>query len=413
MTQEYYLHLFCPEQPDLNWENEETRQAIYKHAMEFWLLRGVDGFRVDTVNMYSKGLAMEDAPITEPESEWQFAGMQYCNGPRMHEFLGEMNAVLSKYNAMTVGECPNTPDPARVLRYVSAAEKQLNMVFQFDVVDIGQGPYKFQTTPFAWKLPELKVAIARTQNIIHGTDAWTTAFLENHDQSRSISRFASDTPGHRIASGKMLALMMMALSGTLFIYQGQELGMVNFPLSWSMNEYKDVDSSNYYNMVKDRSGGDPKALIAAKTALQHLARDHSRVPMQWDASPNGGFSTGTPWMRVNDDYRECNAKQQQADKNSVLAFWRKMLTLRNQYRDVFVYGNFEVIDESDEKVFCFTKEWKREKALVVLNFTGEPQGFGVEDVVGIKGHSTWLASTVNEVRENWLAAYEGRVYLLG
>jgi oligo-1,6-glucosidase len=129
-TQEYYLHLFCPEQPDLNWENTETRQAIYKSAMEFWLERGVDGFRVDTVNMYSKG-EMLDAPVTDPNSEWQFAGLQYCNGPRMAEFLDEMNAVLAKYDAMTVGECPNTPDMARVLKYVSAKEKQLNMVFQF------------------------------------------------------------------------------------------------------------------------------------------------------------------------------------------------------------------------------------------------------------------------------------------
>lgn len=129
-TQEYYLHLFCPEQPDLNWENPETRQAIYKSAMDFWLERGVDGFRVDTVNMYSKG-EMLDAPVTDPNSEWQFAGLQYCNGPRMAEFLGEMNAVLAKYDAMTVGECPNTPDMSRVLQYVSAKEKQLNMVFQF------------------------------------------------------------------------------------------------------------------------------------------------------------------------------------------------------------------------------------------------------------------------------------------
>jgi oligo-1,6-glucosidase len=129
-TEEYYLHLFCPEQPDLNWENEDTRQAIYKSAMEFWLERGVDGFRVDTVNMYSKG-KMLDAPITDPSSEWQFAGYQYCNGPRMGEYLAEMNAILEKYDAMTVGECPNTPDMNRVLQYVSAKEKQLNMVFQF------------------------------------------------------------------------------------------------------------------------------------------------------------------------------------------------------------------------------------------------------------------------------------------
>ncbi|TID24295.1 glycoside hydrolase [Venturia nashicola] len=410
-TDEYYLHLFCPEQPDLNWENEETRKAIYEHAMEFWLKKGVDGFRVDTVNMYSKGVVMEDAPITNPGSEWQFAGMQYCNGPRIHEFLSEMNVILSKYGAITVGECPNTPDPAKVLKYVSAAEKQLNMVFQFDVVDIGRGPYRFQTTPFNWKLPELKAVIAVTQNVIRGTDAWTTAFIENHDQSRSISRFTSDAPEHRIASGKLLAMMMMGLSGTLFIYQGQELGMINFPIHWEMDEYKDVDSSNYYNMVKERSGGDPDALASAKLALHHLSRDHSRVPMQWDDSKHGGFTTGTPWMRVNDDYPICNAKQQQSDKKSVLAFWRKMLSMRKQYLNLFVYGNFDVVDEANEKLFCFTKEWKGEKALVVLNFTSSVQDLKVTSLVAAQKVQL-LSSTVEEANESRLVSFEGRVYLL-
>jgi alpha-glucosidase len=144
-TQEYYLHLFCPEQPDLNWENEETRRAIYKSAMTFWLDKGVDGFRVDTVNMYSKGISMADAPITDPSSEWQFAGYQYCNGPRMHEFLREMNDILVRYDAMTVGECPHTPDPAHVLRYVSSSQKQLNMVFQFVSVHHSMRYYPLMT----------------------------------------------------------------------------------------------------------------------------------------------------------------------------------------------------------------------------------------------------------------------------
>ncbi|KAF2184987.1 glycoside hydrolase family 13 protein [Zopfia rhizophila CBS 207.26] len=409
-TQEYYLHLFTPEQPDLNWENEETRHAIYKHAMEFWLERGVDGFRVDTVNMYSKGL-MQDAPITDPRSEWQFAGMQYCNGPRMHEYISEMNAILSKYDAMTVGECPHTPDIARVLKYVSAREKQLNMVFQFDVVDIGQGPYKFQTTPFNWKLPEFKAAIERTQNLIRGNDSWTTTFLENHDQARSISRFASDAPEHRVASGKMLALMMMALSGTMFIYQGQELGMVNFPLEWSMEEYKDVESGNYYKMVDQRTGGDPAELAAAKAALQHLARDHARVPMQWTAGLNAGFSQVTPWMRVNDDYPVCNAKEQQADKTSVLAFWKRMLQLRRQYVDLFVHGDFELLDKSNLETFTFSKTWRSQRAVVVLNFTGKEQELVLHGEVQTQ-KAEMLASSLDDSREDSLAAYEGRVYLM-
>ncbi|KAF2014719.1 glycoside hydrolase family 13 protein [Aaosphaeria arxii CBS 175.79] len=442
-TQEYYLHLFCPEQPDLNWENEETRKAIYESAMEFWLRRGVDGFRVDTVNMYSKG-DMRDAPITDPDSEWQFAGYQYCNGPRMAEFLGEMNQVLAKYDAMTVGECPNTPDMKRVLEYVSAKEKQLNMVFQFDVVDIGQGPYKFQTTPFNWKLPALKDAIERTQNLIRGNDGWTTAFLENHDQSRSISRFASDAPEHRVASGKLLALMEAALSGTLFIYQGQEIGMVNFPLDWDMSEYKDVDSSNYYKMVSARTNADPTALHAAHVSLQHLARDHARIPMSWAPTPNAGFSpspTTKPWMRADAAQAlVCNAKQQQGDKGSVLSFWKHALRIRKEYEGLFVHGDFDVLDRGDESVFWFVKtakggevvngvngtngtngtngatngeKGKRGKAVVVLNFTGEAREVKwPAEVADEKEKSELLVSTVEKHEEGKLAAYEGRVYLL-
>ncbi|KAF2740383.1 glycoside hydrolase [Polyplosphaeria fusca] len=409
-TQEYYLHLFCPEQPDLNWENSATRQAIYDSAMEFWLQRGVDGFRVDTVNMYSKG-DMVDAPITDPKSEWQFAGFQYCNGPRMHEFLSEMNQVLQKYDAMTVGECPHTPDMAKVLKYVSRKEKQLNMVFQFDVVDIGQGPYKFQTTPFNWGLPQFKHAIETTQNLIRGNDGWTTVFLENHDQSRSVSRFTSDAPQHRVAGGKLLSLMMSALSGTMFIYQGQELGMVNFPMEWSMDEYKDVDSSNYYKMVADRSHNDPKEMHVAKTSLQHLARDHARVPMSWSDAPNAGFSAAKPWMRALDDAAICNAKQQQSDKSSVLSFWKRMLQLRKQYSDLFVFGEFDLLDKSNLEVFTFTKTWQNKKALVVLNFTAEEQKLVYPTEVRSQ-KSELLVSTLDTPASDKLAAYEGRIFML-
>ncbi|KAH6612747.1 glycoside hydrolase superfamily [Boeremia exigua] len=413
-TQEYYLHLFCPEQPDLNWENEETRKAIYKSAMEFWLDRGVDGFRVDTVNMYSKG-EMLDAPVTDPGSEWQPAGYQYCNGPRMKEFLGEMNEVLSRYDAMTVGECPNTREMSRVLEYVSAKEKQLNMVFQFDVVDVGQGPYKFQTTPRNWILPDFKKAIARTQDLIRGSDGWTTVFLENHDQSRSITRFTSDAPEHRVAGGKMLSLMMCALSGTLFIYQGQELGMTNFPKSWTMDEFKDVDSSNYYKMVARRTNNDPIALEAAHTSLQHLARDHSRVPISWSTGPTNGFSppdaTAEPWMRPLEDADVCNAKQQQTDKDSVLSYWKRMLAVRKQYADLLVHGQYDDLDVENRDFYAFTKTWNGKKAFVICNFTDKVQKLFVPNQVGSVKREL-LISSVNEPVEEELSAWEGRIYLL-
>lgn len=187
LSQEYYLHLFCAEQPDLNWENDAVRQAIWDDVVEFWLKKGVNGLRVDTVNMYSKTYDSEgnlaDAPITEPGAESQWAGFQYCNGPRMHEFMKEMNAIMAKYDAMTVGECPNTPDMENVKKYVSAGSKELNMVFQFDAVDVGRDPLANPDNEPGYKLGEFKAAIARTQRILTDSDAWTTAFLENHGRT--------------------------------------------------------------------------------------------------------------------------------------------------------------------------------------------------------------------------------------
>lgn len=406
-TQEYYLHLFAPEQPDLNWENEECRKAIYNDCMRFWLDKGINGFRVDTVNMYSKG-DLRDAPISDPDSDTQPAGMVYCNGPYMHKWLKEMNAILSEYDAMTVGECPNTPDMGLVKKYVSAAEKELNMVFQFDVVDVGQGPYKFQTTPFNWKLLEFKDAIARTQDIVIGTDSWTTAFLENHDQARAVSRYGSDEPALREATARMLSLMLATLTGTLFVYQGQEIGMANAPLDWPIEEYKDLDSLNYYEMVKRRTGGDKKALQDAKVALQHLARDHARLPMQWDGSAHGGFSTAKPWMRANDDYPKVNVKAQEGDPASVLSFWRRMLQLRKAHRELFVHGDFEMLDGEDPNLFTYTKKAAGQQALVVLNFTRERQSFAVP--AAFKSAKV-LAASRGEGAGDTLEAFEGRIYM--
>ncbi|KAI7489008.1 glycoside hydrolase family 13 protein [Hortaea werneckii] len=349
-TQEYYLHLFCPEQPDLNWDNNEARRAIYETAMIYWLEKGADGFRVDTVNMYSKDPSFPNAPITDHEAEWQEAGLVYCNGPRMNEYLSEMNSILTRYDAMTVGECPFTPDRNKVIDYVGASKNRLSMVFQFDVVDVGPGKiFKFQTAPFAYKLHDLKDAIARTQGLLHGTDAWTTSFVENHDQARAISRFGDDGPQWRERSGKLLSLLFASLSGTLFIYQGQEIGMINMPPDWPIEEYKDVDSINYYSMVAQRSGNNEHELSMAKKSLQHLSRDHARTPMQWDSARNGGFTGDSvePWMRMNP----------------------RMLALRKQANDVLVNGHFELVDEANETVFSFLKHGKTRSALVVCNFS--------------------------------------------
>ncbi|KAK0623635.1 glycoside hydrolase superfamily [Immersiella caudata] len=374
-TGEYYLHLFAKEQPDLNWENEETRKAIYDSAMRFWLEKGVDGFRVDTVNMYSKGVEFLDAPVVDPKSYEQPAWLYYANGPRMHEFLREMNQkVLNNYDAVTVGELPHTPDIKKVLQYVGSGDKQLSMVFQFDIVDIGQGAtskYNFQP----WKLPLLKGIVAKWQKFIEGTDGWTTVFCENHDQGRSVSRYASDAPEYRVLSAKMLAMMMTALTGTLFIYQGQEIGMINVPKAWSIEEYKDIESVNFYKATAESTNNDKETLDYVMKSLQILGRDNARIPMQWDSSPFAGFTNRKEgaWMRVHDLYPEINVAKQLNDPESTYSFWKSMIRFRRDFRDVLVHGSFEIFEPDNEETFVFAKKHGNQTAVVCLNFTNAVQ----------------------------------------
>lgn len=407
VTEEYYLHIFAKEQPDINWENKAAREAIYTSAMRFWLDKGIDGFRVDIVNMYSKGTELPDAPIVDHTSFTQPALELICNGPRMHEFLREMNEVLTEYNAMTVGELPNTPDAAHVLRYVGAAQKQLNMVFQFDLSDVGIGGSKYDYV--GYKMPEFKAIVTKWQKFIAGTDGWTTVFSESHDQGRSISRYASDTPQHRTNSGKMLAIFMTTLTGTLFVYQGQELGMVNMPKDWTIEDCRDIEAINYYENIRKSSNNDEKALKKVMYGIHSCGRDNARTPMQWDDTTNAGFSAAKPWMRAHDLYPEINVTQQQGDTNSVLSFWKKMLRLRKDFCDLFVYGTFLDIDGGFAEIFVYGKEFNGKKMVVALNFTGARQRFVRPEV---KGDWKLLVSSSRAVEEASLHPYEGRVYVV-
>ena len=258
--------------------------------------------------------------------------------------------------------------------------------------------------------------MARTQDLIRApSDGWTTVFLENHDQSRSITRFTSDAPEHRVAGGKMLALMMAALSGTLFIYQGQEIGMTNFPLTWDMSEYKDVDSTNYYKMVAARTKDDPKALEDAHKSLQHLARDHARVPMSWSTATHNGFSppdaTAEPWMRPLEDAKVCNVAQQKGDKDSVLAFWKRMLQVRKQHNDLLVHGQYDDLDVESPDFFVFSKTWNEKRAVGICNFTDQKKDLAFPESVKSEKMEL-LVSSVDNCEEKKLAAFEGRIYLL-
>lgn len=420
-TQEYYLHLYAPEQPDLNWDNEECRKAIYRSAMAFWLDKGIDGFRVDTVNKYSKVLPFVDAPVTDPNNYVQAAPEFWCNGPRIHEFCKEMKReVLDRYHTfdhgplVTVGELSLTPDPKGVLEYVSTAAQELSMVFQFDFTHLGNGngfdgKYDFQP----WKLSEMKQIVEKWQTFIENTDGWTTVFNENHDNGRSISRFGNDSPQWWEKSAKMLALSLIGQTGTLFLYQGQEIGMINAPKEWPIEEYKDVEAVGHYaEAVKlSESGADPTRKERIMKGLQIMARDHARLPMQWDSSPHGGFTTpdAKPWMRAHDSYPDINVEKQRKDDRSVLSFYKKALALRKEHRDVLIYGSFELLEPDNDKIFIYRKIYGQKAAVIILNFSDSAQPIRLEGKD--ENDMKMLLSTYHEPEDQVLQPYEGRIYL--
>ena len=417
-TKEYYLHVYASGQPDLNWENEDCRRALYDTSIKFWLDRGVDGFRVDTVNKYSKVKGLPDAPVTEPHEETQIAVCHYANGPRIHEYLREMQAVMTKYDVMTVGELPNTPDLADVLAYTSPESGELDMVFNFDTVNLGQTPgNRFLPIPF--DKTDFKRNLTKWQKLAETHGAWPTVFLENHDQGRSVSRFASDLPQYREAAAKMLATVLATMTGTLFVYQGQEIGMVNAPLSWSADEYKCVRSVNYYNDVCERTGNDPESLQQARANLHRVARDHARVPMQWDDGPNAGFcgKDASPWMSVLENHVDINVANQTGREDSVLEFWRAILKLRKQNAALFVYGRFELVEQHRDLLMFFkTDPITGQRVLTVANLSKtrvhveEPPQFCLDKaVLMIKNHAT----IVNDSHVLTLGPFEARVYHLG
>lgn len=409
-TQEYFLHLFAPEQPDLNWENPETRQAIYDNATNFWLKKGCDGFRIDTVNLYSKVTTFPDAPVVDPGTPWQPAGQFYVAGPRIHEFIHELHEnTFAHFDCMTVGECPGVHDPKEINKYVGESRGELSMVFQFDLVEVGQTPNdKFVPAPY--KLNDIKKICDNVHKVIEGTDGWSTSFIENHDQGRAVSRFLSDSPKHRAQSSKLIASWIGSMSGTMFVYQGQEIGMVNIPPSWGPEEYKDVESSNYYQEMKSRFNNDPSVMRKTMEGIQKMARDNARTPVQWDDSQNAGFTSGTPWMRVNDSYKEVNVESQVKDSESPLSHWKQVIALRKKYEDLFVYGEFQVHDWDNENVFTYTKCNGPQKLVVFLNFSEDNQPFTKPS--GIEGTLKLLIGSAKNTSVSELLPYESRIYLV-
>ncbi|KAF9023911.1 glycoside hydrolase family 13 protein [Hymenopellis radicata] len=351
-TDEYYLHIFLEEQPDLNWDNPAVRDAIWD-VMRFWLDRGCDGFRIDVIDILSKADGLPDAPVVEKDEEFQPASKFYANGPRVHDYVKKMREnVLSHYDLITVGEITFTHAMEEIVRYVLPKNNEVNMVFQFELMHIDQTEHdddsywKYQS----WTLATLRDIVSRWQVFKREEGFWNALFIENHDHARSVSRFGNDsTDESRTISAKLIAIMQITLKGTLYIFQGQELGMKNFPRSWGPEEYKDVAVQNYWNRVlaqrmrPQNTKAEEVNMHDIFDDLQKKARDHARTPMQWDSSPHGGFTTGdTTWMRVNDDYKSWNASRQLNDEESVLVFWKRALVVRKQY-PLLIFGEFELV----------------------------------------------------------------------
>ena len=383
-TGEFYLSLFTPEQPDLNWENEEVRAAVHD-AMNFWLVRGANGFRMDVINHISKDQTFPDAPVVKPAGhDYQPGFLHYINGPRFHEFMQEIHReVLSKYDCVTVGEMPLIDDIDEIIRTVGSKSNELNMMFIFDIVNIDNAPGGPRLSLQPFTVADISRIQSKWQRAMLDRDGWNSLFISNHDQPRAVGRYVSDADDQREKGAKLLALMQTTLAGTPYVYQGEELGMRNVPPDWDpATEYKDIESVNFWKRANRLYANDPAQLEHARLVLAKKARDHSRTPVQWDAGPNAGFCAEgvRPWMRVNDDFRTINAAAQLAPSAgefgiSTWAFWKRGLANRKEHKDVFVYGDFEVVGqtpESVEKIFAYVRSGEvGGRWLVLLNFTGE------------------------------------------
>ncbi|CAA7269704.1 unnamed protein product [Cyclocybe aegerita] len=421
-TQEYYLHLYVAKQPDLNWENPEVREAAWE-VMRFWIGRGCDGFRMDVINLLSKVDGLPDAPITVPGENLQPASMCFANGPRIHEFVQEMHTeILSKHDLITVGETPFTHSASELAAYVLPANNELNMVFHFEIMDLDSPKEGQDFSPLVlreWSLQELKDIVGRWQKYKRDEGFWNAIFIENHDHSRAVSRFGNDSDKWRALSAKTIAILQVTQSGTQFVYQGQELGLKNFPRSWGIEEYKDIASLNYWNRILDgrkkESGSEEIDMSDVLDGFQKKARDHARVPMQWDKTKNAGFSTGDPWMRVNEDYGQWNAEAQIVDPNSVHAFYKKAIRVRKEY-DVLIYGDFEDISGAHPTVLAYIRRLAGSLALVILNFKENEVDFELKtplssELTPVLSNYDSDLLIASETQDVHLRGFEGRLYI--
>lgn len=356
-TDEYFLHLFSKKQPDLNWENAKLRKEVYD-MMNWWIDKGVDGFRMDVINLISKA-GYQDA--RNMEGKKYASGAEYFfNGPKIHEYLQEMNKEVLSRGVVTVGETPGV-DVEQAKLYTGSDRNELNMVFQFEHMDLDSGPGgKWDLRPL--KLKDLRDNFTKWQKGLEG-EGWNSLYLNNHDQPRMVSRFGNDGK-YRVESAKMLATFLHTLQGTPYIYQGEEIGMTNVKFA-SIEEYKDIETLNMYKEKVNENNEDEAKVMES---IYVKGRDNARTPVQWNASEHAGFTTGTPWIAVNPNYKEVNVEQAVADPDSIFHYYKKLIKLRKE-NEVIVYGAYDVLLDDHEQIYAYTRTLKKEKLLVILNFS--------------------------------------------
>jgi oligo-1,6-glucosidase len=360
-TGQYYLHIFSHKQPDLNWANAEVRQAIYD-MMHFWLKKGIGGFRMDVINMIGKPSDFPDATIFDAGvAGWE----HWANNLLCHQYLREMHQeVLSHYDVLTVGETPFT-DTLDGQFFSNPARNELSMIFQFEHVSIDREEHNAVKRPF--DLVQYKEIMARWQDDLY-QKGWNSLYWSNHDQPRAVSRYGCDSAQYRVISAKMLGTVLHMMSGTPYIYQGEELGMTNKHFN-KIEEFNDLMAHFHYDKLMAK-GVTPESAIEF---LNDFSRDHARVPMHWNGGENGGFTTGTPWLPVNNNYVEINAEQASSDPSSIYHYYRQLIALRqkSKFRDTIVYGEQRLIDPNDREVYAYLRFSPTQQLLIIANFTGQ------------------------------------------
>ena len=396
-TKSYYLHIFSVKQPDLNWENPRLRQDIYE-MMRFWFDKGIDGFRMDAITYIAKD---ENFPsFSEEEIKKQYGEWSgyYASRPQLHHYLHEMyEQVLSKYDIMTVAEGPGV-SPEEAHKIVDPSRQELDMLYHFEGMGIGYVPGEFKRVdPSGYDLVRFKEVYTKW-NDVFARKGWGTIYLGNHDQPRIVSRWGNDNPEFKSASAKMLITFLFTMHATPFFYNGDEIGMSNIRFD-KISEYRDIETINMYKQIKIKKGNVRRFLENQKES----ARDNSRTPFQWNRSPHAGFTKGTPWLKVNPNYREWNVELQEKDPASILHYFRKMVHIRKS-NPVLVYGSYHLLDKEHPQVYAYTRKLADEEFLVLLNFSKHNCDYNMPGT--FKGHAKALICNYHDS-----GRYGGQIHL--